>query len=182
MKSLKLLFFALAVLALGACSQSSPMADSASMVESGASTIEIHHQRVFTAPPMAPVTGGFMVILNHSDQADALIGASSDIAKNTEIHKTEMDGDMMRMIAIPRLELAPKSETELKPGGLHVMFIGLTKPINEGDKVMLTLTFEKAGEVKLELPVVQRGMDSGPMHRDGMNSGMQQGMHNMHHK
>ncbi|SEV87525.1 hypothetical protein SAMN04488515_0004 [Cognatiyoonia koreensis] len=104
--------------------------------------------------PNAPVAGGFLTIVNMGETDDTLVAATSDIAGTTEIHTMEMDGDVMRMRELEDGLPVPAGEAvELKPGGFHLMFMQLNAPLVEGETVSVTLTFESAGEVTLDLPV-----------------------------
>lgn len=98
--------------------------------------------------------GGFLKIT--SPVADRLLGASSPAAKAVELHTMQMDGDVMRMREVPAIELPAGRTVELRPGGLHVMFIGLAQPLKEGQSVPLTLRFEKAGELQVQMQVAAR--------------------------
>ena len=79
-----------------------------------------------------------------SKDAAALVGAASPVAGTVEIHEMRMEGDVMRMRAIPRLALPAGKKVELKPGGYHVMLIDLKQPLAKGEKVPLTLRVEGA--------------------------------------
>ena len=104
--------------------------------------------------PNAPVAGGFVTIMNMGDTDDTLIAATSDIAGTTEIHTMEMDGDVMRMSELEDGLPIPAGETvTLAPGGFHLMFMQLNTPLVEGETVSVTLTFEAAGDVTLDLPI-----------------------------
>ncbi len=108
--------------------------------------------------PNQPVAGGFMVISNTGDTDDTLVAARSAAAARMEIHEMAMDGDVMRMRELSGGLVIPAGETVmLKPGGYHIMFMELSGPLVEGSETEVTLTFEKAGEVTLALPVVARG-------------------------
>jgi copper(I)-binding protein len=72
-----------------------------------------------------------------------------------------MEGDVMKMRQIERIDLPAGQRVELKPGGLHVMFIGLKQPLAVGAKVPVTLKFEKAGELKIEMTVTSRPPPAG---------------------
>jgi copper(I)-binding protein len=77
----------------------------------------------------------------------ALVAASSPVARIVEIHEMKIEGGVMQMRAVDKLALPPGKPVELKPGGYHVMLMGLTQPIHAGDTVPITLTFEdKAGK------------------------------------
>ena len=91
------------------------------------------------------VTGAFMQMTSPTDTA--LVTVTSPVAKIVEIHEMKMDGGMMKMNAIDKVPLPAGKLVELKPGGYHVMLFDLQRPVNEGDVVPLTLTFEdKAGK------------------------------------
>lgn len=96
--------------------------------------------------------GGFLKITGGSAN-DRLLSASSGVAKSTELHTMEMDGNVMRMRAIDAIEVPAGQTVELKPGGRHVMFMGLKEPLKSGANFPLTLRFEKAGEVKVDVKV-----------------------------
>jgi copper(I)-binding protein len=87
-------------------------------------------------------TGAFMKLTAATDQK--LVAAASPVAKIVEIHEMAMDGGVMKMRAIPKLDLPAGKPTELKPGGYHVMLMALTKPLAEGETVPIALTFEDA--------------------------------------
>lgn len=104
--------------------------------------------------PNAPVAGGFLTIENSGTEDDRLIGAASEIAGRVEVHEMAMEGEVMKMRELKDGLPIPAGETvELKPGGFHVMFMDLKQPFVEGGKVMVTLTFEKAGSVEVPLMV-----------------------------
>lgn len=102
---------------------------------------------------MARAGGAFMTIENTGGTPDRLLKAASPVAARTEVHTVIQDGDVMRMREVPALDLAPKSKVELKPGGYHVMLMELKAPLKAGDRFPLTLTFEKAGTVTVDITV-----------------------------
>ena len=102
-------------------------------------------------PPAAKVGAGYLKI--RSETADRLIGASSPAAARVELHVTEKSGDVMRMRQVKAYDIPAKGSFELAPGGAHLMLVDLKAPLKEGMKVPMTLRFEKAGEVKVELRV-----------------------------
>ncbi len=108
--------------------------------------------------PGAPVAGGFVTIRNTGASADRLTGGSADFAASVEVHEMAMEGDVMKMRALPEgLALPAGGEVALKPGGYHLMFIGLKAPLKEGETVNVTLTFEKAGAVNVPMVVLKPG-------------------------
>jgi len=111
------------------------------------------------------VGGVFLQIKNTGSSADRLIRAESPAAGSVELHTHVKDGDVMRMRQIPAIDVAANGETMLQPGGLHIMLIDLKQPLKEGGQVPLTLVFEKAGPVTVQVPVVKAGaMGSGHSH------------------
>jgi periplasmic copper chaperone A len=103
--------------------------------------------------PGAKVGAGYMVIRNASKAADKLVAASSPAAQKVETHVTVKDGDIFRMREVKGYDISAGGAFELKPGGAHLMLVNLKAPLKEGDKVPLTLRFERAGEVRTELRV-----------------------------
>lgn len=104
--------------------------------------------------PNAPVAGGFVTITNMGDDNDRLIAAQSPAAAMTEIHEMKMQDDIMQMRELEDGLVIPAGESvTLEPGGYHLMFMQLTGPFVEGETVPVTLTFEDAGEVVIDLPV-----------------------------
>ena len=117
---------------------------------------------------------GYLSVTNTGSSDDRLIEARGDVAARVELHTTDVEDDVARMREVAEGIPIPAGETVvLEPGGLHVMFMGLARPLEQGDAVSLTLVFEAAGEISVELPVdLERGGAHG--HHDGEN-GMDHG-------
>jgi copper(I)-binding protein len=111
-------------------------------------------------PPGASVAGGYMLIRNTGAAADRLVAASSPAAGKVELHVTAMENNVMKMREVAAYDVPAKGSFELKPGGAHLMFLQLKQPFKEGDKVPVTLKFEKAGEVKAEFQIGAAGGSS----------------------
>ena len=118
-----------------------------------AGDVEIHDSYARAANTKAGAA--FMMIHNNGDADDRLIGASSPAAKKVELHTHIENADgVMKMVHVEEgFELPAGGMVHLKRGGKHVMFMGLNAPFEQGAKVPLTLVFEKAGEVELEVEV-----------------------------
>lgn len=105
--------------------------------------------------PQQKATGMFVQLT--SAQGGRVVAASSPAAGVVEIHEMSMDGNVMRMRAVPTLELPAGKVVELKPQGYHVMLMALKKPLKEGDTVLVTLQIEgkdgKRESLKIEAPV-----------------------------
>jgi len=110
--------------------------------------------------PAARVGGGYVSITNSGEEADWLVSVASTAAEKVEVHEMKMEGDTMKMSArAGGIELPAGQTVSLVPGGLHIMFMGLRAPFVEGETVPVTLTFEKAGTVAIELMVGAVGAD-----------------------
>jgi periplasmic copper chaperone A len=108
-------------------------------------------------------TGAFFQI--SSAQGGKLVSATSPVAATVEIHEMKMVGNVMKMGVVPGLELPAGQTVELKPGGYHVMMMGLKQPLKGGDSVPLTLTVQgadgKSEVLELSVPVRALGMPAG---------------------
>ncbi|UYN99215.1 MAG: DUF1775 domain-containing protein [Devosia sp.] len=115
--------------------------------------------------PNAPVGGGYLTIANAGSADDRLVSVTSAIAKDTQIHEMAMDGEVMKMRQLTDgLVIPAGGSVVLEPGGYHIMFLGLTAPIVEGEAISVTLTFEKAGEITIELPAAGSAADAATGH------------------
>ena len=109
-------------------------------------------------PPSARTGGGFMTITNKGTAADRLVSARSSASDKVEIHEMRMDGNVMRMRELEKgLEIPPGASVMLKPGSYHIMFMELKSPIAKDAKVPLTLVFEKAGSIDVQLTAEAMG-------------------------
>jgi len=103
----------------------------------------------------APGTGAvFMRLVNNGPEADRLLGGKTSVAETVEIHETAMEGEIMKMRMLPDgLELPAGGEVLLKPGGYHIMLIGLQDDLQPGDTFDLELQLEKAGPLTVKAEV-----------------------------
>lgn len=118
--------------------------------------ISIGHPYARATVTGQPTGGGFLTLEN-SGADDRLLSVSADVSKSVELHSMAMDGDVMKMRQVDAIELPAGKAVELKPGGLHIMFIGLKAPLKQGDTFPLKLKFEKAGEVTVQVNVEAAG-------------------------
>lgn len=95
----------------------------------------------------------YMTIANSGSASDAVVSATSDAAKTVELHEVRNEGGVMAMRPVERFPLPAGDTLELKPGGYHVMLLGLTRHLHAGDTVKVTLTFEKAPPMTVEASV-----------------------------
>ncbi|GAB5427432.1 MAG: hypothetical protein Devi2KO_08910 [Devosia indica] len=104
--------------------------------------------------PNAPVAGGFLTIVNTGDTDDRLLRAEVTFASDAQIHEMAMEGDVMKMRQLEDGLAIPAGETVvLEPGGYHLMFMGLSQALVEGETVPVVLTFEQAGTVTVDLHI-----------------------------
>ena len=106
----------------------------------------------------------FMQLRNTGGQPDRLVSASSPIARVVELHSMTRDGDVMRMRPVQDIPVPAGGTVALQPGGFHIMMIGLTGAMAQGSRVPLTLRFERAGEVQVELAVEAAGARGSGAH------------------
>jgi periplasmic copper chaperone A len=99
--------------------------------------------------------GGFLTITGGA-AADKLLGASAEVSKVVELHSMSMDGHVMKMRAVSAIDVPAGATVKLEPGGLHLMFIDLKAPLQNGKSFPLTLKFEKAGEMTVQVAVRPR--------------------------
>ncbi len=108
--------------------------------------------------PTARTGGGFMTITNKGTTADRLVSARSTASDKVEIHEMQMDGSVMRMRELAKgLDIPPGATVMLKPGSYHIMFMELKAPLAKDAKVPVTLVFEKAGSIDVQLNVQAMG-------------------------
>lgn len=127
--------------------------------------LEIGHPWARATPPTAPTGGGYLSVKNTGTVPDRLISISSPAAQTVQLHEMKMEGNVMRMRELDGpLEIKPGETVTLAPGGMHLMMMGLKGPLKQGEKVPLTLVFEKAGKIDVELVVVAMG--ASPHHHE----------------
>ncbi|MEO7335292.1 MAG: copper chaperone PCu(A)C [Caldimonas sp.] len=116
-------------------------------------TLSIGHPYARPTAPSQPTGGGYMKIANQGKADDKLVSASSPVARGVQMHTMRMEGDVMRMREVDAVDVPSGKTIELKPGGLHLMLMGLKEPLVVGQKFPLTLRFDKAGEVTVQMSV-----------------------------
>lgn len=121
--------------------------------EYSAGDLHIQHPWSRALPPVAPTGAAYLTIENRGEQSDTLLGASTPIAGHTELHEHVHQDDLMKMQQIDRVEIAPGESVEFSPGGHHVMLFELKEPLVAGHGYPMTLIFERAGEVEIEVRV-----------------------------
>lgn len=122
-----------------------------------AGPIEVEHPWARATAGSVPNGAAYLVLTDHGSAPDRLVSASSPAAERAELHMHMMDNGVMKMRPVDAIEVTPGSSTTLAPGGLHIMLFGLREPLVKGKAFPLTLVFEKAGAVTVEVDVQGAG-------------------------
>jgi periplasmic copper chaperone A len=121
-------------------------------------SIHISQPWARATPKGASAGAGYMTVTNNGTAPERLTCTASDAAAQCQIHSMSMENGVMKMRPVDEgVEIKPGETVTLKPGNLHVMFVDLKHPLETGGTVEATLQFEKAGTVKVELPIVAIG-------------------------
>lgn len=134
-----------------------PLATSATAHEFELGSLSIDHPMAFETAPSARAGAGYLAVTNNGEEADRLIEVRADFPK-VGIHNMKDEDGVMKMYPLEDGVEIPAGETvELAPGGIHVMFMGITDgPLEEGEKIPATLVFEKAGEIEVDFNIEKR--------------------------
>jgi copper(I)-binding protein len=151
-----------------ASAQHGPGVHAAAVQTKGPLRIEAPWARA--TPPGGKVAGAFVTLVNTGDAPDRLVSATSPVAGRVELHTHIKDGDVMRMREVEGgIPLPPGQTVALQPGGFHIMLLGMKQGLAAGSSFPLTLSFEKAGSVQVDVPVETMG-SMGPGGHAGMHS------------
>jgi len=129
--------------------------------------IKIEDAYVRATPPNLPNSAAFMTVKNETNQDVSIVKATSNISKVVELHTHDMKDGVMKMYQVPKIDVVANSQTVLKPGGFHVMFIGLKKPLKVGENVTFTLEFSN-GETQTITAPIKTVMSGMKHHGNGM--------------
>lgn len=106
--------------------------------------------------------GGFVTLANSGAREDRLVSAASPVAAEVQLHTMSMDGGIMRMRQVTAgIPVPARGKLELRPGSFHIMFIGLKRPLHQGERIPVTLHFQRAGRVTIQFAVQPVGA-TGP--------------------
>lgn len=145
----------LCALTLAACGQPAPTETN----HDASAALQVRDAWAAPTPNGVDVSAGYLVVANGGDADDRLLAATSPRAARVEVHTMAMVDGVMQMRAAEAAIVPAQGELRLAPGGMHLMFYGVTQPFAPGEGVPVTLTFEHGGEVTLELPVRQGAPD-----------------------
>lgn len=122
----------------------------------GASASDLMVMKAFaraSATPTAETGAAYVSLMNHGKEGDSLVSVSTPAAAMAHLHKSEMVNGVMKMEPVDALELPGQGVLEMKPGGYHIMLMGLKQPLKKGDEIDITLHFQRAGDVSVKVPV-----------------------------
>ncbi|CAD5109799.1 copper chaperone PCu(A)C [Zestomonas carbonaria] len=123
--------------------------------EYDAGDLHIEHPWSREMPPTAPTAAAYFAVQNKGAEADRLLGVDTPAAGKAELHEHVHAGEMMKMQQVQSVEIPAGGEARFAPGGYHVMLFDLEKQYRDGERFPMTLHFEKAGDVAVEV-VVQK--------------------------
>ena len=132
-----------------------PAAALAHNYEKGA--MQVRHPWARATPPGATVAVVYMELRNNGREPDRLLSASTPLARRVEPHITEHAGEVAKMRALRTFEVPGRERLALEPNGAHLMLIDVVRPLTKGERFPLTVRFEKAGELQLEVEVQEIG-------------------------
>jgi len=119
-----------------------------------AQDIQIEHQYARAASAIAKSGASFMHIMNNGEVDDTLIAVRTDVAKMPELHTHIMEDGVAKMREVEGgFFIEAGNAIILERGGLHIMMMGLTRPFIQDEVITLTLIFENAGEITIEVPI-----------------------------
>ncbi|WP_439887476.1 copper chaperone PCu(A)C [Pseudomonas sp. MBLB4123] len=121
--------------------------------EYGSGELHIEHPWSREMPPVAPTAAAYFVVHNKGAQADRLLAVQTPVAGKAEMHEHVHADGLMKMQRVQSVEVPAGGEVRFEPMGYHVMLFDLGQQARDGERFPLTLTFEKAGEVELEVAV-----------------------------
>jgi copper(I)-binding protein len=131
----------------------------------------IEVSEAFSRASIGEATSGvvYLRLVNRATRPDRLLGASTPAAARADLHTTKRDGDVIKMRRLEALAIAAGETVAFAPGGAHIMLSGLKAPLREGDSFALTLRFEAAGPVTVEVPVksIAAGAGAAAENADG---------------
>lgn len=125
-------------------------------------SLQIENAYTRSTVPGQMAAGGFMKVENKGS-VDLLVSASSPVAGEVQLHEMSMEGNVMKMRQVKDIPVPAGGAIELKPGGMHLMFMNIKSPLVAGETIPVKLKFAKAGEVEVKFPVNAMGSHGGAM-------------------
>ncbi|UVK53256.1 copper chaperone PCu(A)C [Mesorhizobium sp. AR02] len=128
----------------------------------GSNQVVVEKAWARATPKMAVTGGGYLTVTNHGPGEDRLLEVTSPVAEKIQFHTMTIDNGVAKMTRLLTIELQPGVPVVFKPGGIHMMLLGLKHQLKEGETVPLTLTFEKADAVEVDAQVLGIGATAQP--------------------
>jgi copper(I)-binding protein len=125
----------------------------ASAHEYSVGTLHIEHPWSREMPPVAPTAAAYFVVHNKGNEADRLLSVATPVAGKAEIHEHIHADGLMKMQQVQSVAIPAGGEVKFEPMGYHVMLFNLPQQAKDGERFPLTLTFEKAGTLEVEVAV-----------------------------
>lgn len=154
--------------------KTTPPADSAKpaapaeTVTKAADAVTVENPFARAVPPGQPNSAAFMTLVNTSDVDHSLKSATSPVAATVELHTHTNNNGVMEMRQVEQIAVPAKGRAELKPGGFHIMLIGLKQDLTAGEKAQLTLTFEDGSTTTVDAPIQEVTPPAAGGHMGGM--------------
>lgn len=126
-----------------------------------AGTLRVEHAWARATAGMSKVGAAYLTVFNDGEEMDRLMAAASPVAAKVELHTVAMEGGVMTMRPVEGVEVHPGEPVVLRPGGIHIMLMGLKQPLKEGETIPLQLAFEHGGVVEVVV-AVQKAGSMGP--------------------
>jgi len=120
-------------------------------------SISVEHPWARATPAGAKTGAAYLTLVNNGTIADRLVRASTPVAEKVQVHQEIDDNGVMKMRELPVVDIGPGAALTFKPGGTHMMIIGLKQPLKKGQTFPLTLEFENAGKIDLQVPIAKAG-------------------------
>ena len=117
------------------------------------STVSVSNAWIKAVPPVAKMSAAFMDLKNNADKDRTLVDVKANFSKGVELHTNKKVDVVMKMRPLKKLSLPAGESVSLKPGGHHIMFIGLKNKLKKGEKKELELIFQNGENLKVKLPV-----------------------------
>lgn len=124
-------------------------------------TLRIDHPFARATPPGAKTGAVYLTVDNAGNTVERLVHASTPIAAGVALHQMALEDGVMKMRAVPSLEVIPGARLELSPNGYHLMLLDLKQSLKAGERFPLTLTFEHGGTILISVSVEGMGATQG---------------------
>lgn len=119
--------------------------------------MSVRHPWTRATPPGASVAAGYLEIRNGAREPDRLVGAATPLAERVELHVLVREGSVVRMRQVKNLDIPARERLVLAPRGSHLMLVNIKRPFAAGERIPITLRFEKSGALEVELEVQPLG-------------------------